>query len=445
MKNHPRILSPIALIVLVSSVSAESSPGANWPAFRGAGDGVTPAKNLPAEWAPDKNIGWKIDLPGYGQSAPVVWGNHVYVTAVSGDNREKGFVLAYDATTGKELWRHEFETTQKAKWGYTISRGAPTPCADANGLYAFFEGGNLIAFTHEGKVRWERSLVTDHGEFKGGHGVGSSPAQTADTLFLLIDHAGPCYLLAVEKATGKTKWKTDRTGKMSWTSPVIAMTGGHPVVVASSNGSVAGYAADTGKEVWRVDDVTGNTIPSASVLGDVVLVGAGANRGGKESAKETKSNCCLSLTSADGKPGITVKWTAKPGLASYATPLAHQGVAYFVNEVGVISGHDLQTGKSLFSERTAGPCWASPIAAGDRVYFFGKNGTTTVLKAGKSFEVIATNKLWTDTPKPKSKTEEKEGSRSSGGDYADPVLYGVAAADSAFFVRTGTSLYRIGK
>jgi len=422
----------LAALVTASAVSAETTK-ANWPAFRGTGDGVTPAANLPLEWAPDKNIAWKADLPGYGQSAPVVWGDTVYLTAVAGDNREKAYLLAIDATTGKEKWRHEFEAAQKAKWSYTISRGAPTPCVDAAGVYAFFEGGNLVARTHDNKPRWERSLVADYGEFKGNHGVGSSPAQTADTLILLIDHAGPCYLLAVEKATGKTKWKTDRVGKMSWTSPVVTTQGGKPVVVASSNGSVAGYAADTGKELWRVDDVAGNTIPSASVLGDVVLVGAGVSRG-KEPAKAAKSNCCLTLTAA----GVAVKWAAKPGLASYATPLAHQGVAYFVNDVGVVTGFDLATGKELFSERTAGPCWASPVAAGDRVYFFGKGGTTTVLKAGKTFDVLATNKLWADMPK--AKAEDKDG---YGG--TAPVLYGIAATDGAFFVRTGPALYRVGK
>jgi outer membrane protein assembly factor BamB len=429
------------LPILISTACLAANPAGSdtWPAFRGTGSGVA-AAGLPTEWTETKNVAWSADLPGYGQSSPVVWEGTVYVTAVTGDNREKGFVLAHDAKTGREKWRHTFEPTQKAKWGGTVSRAAPTPCADAAGVYAFFEGGNLIALDHGSTVRWERSLVADYGEFKGGHGLGSSPAQMADTLFVLVDHGGPCYLLAVDKATGKTKWKADRDGKTSWTSPVVATQGGKPVVVVSSYGTVAGYAADTGAELWKVGGVVGNTLPSASVLGDTVLVGAGVGRG-KEPGRDAKSNFCLKLTADDGKPGYVVVWTAKPGLANYATPLAHGGCAYFVNPVGVLACHDLATGKEHYAERTDGPCWASPIGAGDRVYLFGKNGVTTVVKAGPAFEVIATNRLWAAGAKPAGTAE---GGNPPAGEYADPILYGAAAADGTFFLRTGTRLYRVG-
>jgi len=438
-----------SVVTVLAGFMAAHSAAADWPGFRGTGDGLTAAKNLPTEWSDTKSIGWKLDLPGYGQSAPVVWKDLVYVTAVSGEMREKGYVVAVDAKTGKEKWRHTFEPTQQVKSSFSVSRGAPTPCADADGVYGFFEGGNLLALTHAGKVRWERSLVKDYGEFKGGHGVGSSPCQTADTVYVLIDHGGPCYLLAVEKATGKTKWKADREGKMSWSSPVIAHQGGKPVIVASSNGSVVGYAADTGKELWRLDGVVGNTIPSASVAGDTVLVGAGLGRGGKEPEQGAKSNCCLTLTGGEAKPGYTVRWSAKPGIANYATPLAYEGHAYFVNAVGVLHCFDLKTGKECYAERIDGPCWASPIGAAGRVYFFGKNGVTTVVKAGPTFEIIASNPLWPADSKPKvepaPKTAEEPGRRQTAGEYGDPILYGAAAADGAFFLRTGTTLYRVGK
>lgn len=409
---------------------------ADWSGFRGSGDSVSTAKNLPTEWTETKNISWAIDLPGYGQSSPVVWKETAYVTCVSGEMRDKGYVLAIDLKTGREQWRHTFEPTQKVKSSFSVSRAAPTPCVDADGIYCFFEGGNFFALTHAGKVRWHRSLVTDYGEFKGGHGVGSSPCQTTDTVYVLVDHAGPCYLLAVDKSNGKTRWKTDREGKMSWSSPVIAKMGDRSAVVASSNGSVTAYASETGKELWKLEGVVGNTIPSATVADDQILIGSGTQRGGKEPAKDAKTNCCLTLTRKDGKPGYEIAWSARPGIANYASPLAYEGHAYFVDSTGVLHCYDLATGKERYAERIDGPCWATPVAAGGKVYFFGKNGVTTVVKAGPEFETVASNRLWAADSK--SKEQPK-------GEYGDPVLYGVAVVDGAFLLRTGSKLYRLGK
>lgn len=433
MRPTPALCLALALVTPAAA--------ADWPGFRGTGGSVSTAKNLPAEWSPTDNVGWTLELPGYGQSAPVVWKETAYVTCVSGDQRDKGYVLAVDVATGKERWRHAFEPTQKAKMSATVSRAAPTPCADAGGVYCFFEGGNLVALTHAGKVRWERSLVADYGEFKGGHGVGASPCQTADAVFVLVDHAGPCYLLAVEKATGKTRWKADREGKMSWSSPAVATVGKADVVIASSNGSVAGYAADKGTELWKVSGVVGNTIPSATVAGDRVVVGAGAGRGAPP--KDAKSNFCLTLTGAGGKPGYEVAWTAPTGLANYASPLVYEGNVYFVDSTGVLHCHDLKSGKEHYAERIDGPCWATPVAAGDRVYCFGKDGVTTVVKAGAEFEKVASNRLWEGKAKPKA--DPAKPGDTGGGESGDPILYGVAATDGAFLVRTGTTLYRVGK
>lgn len=429
------MMSTTLLLALLSP----AAPGdGGWPGFRGHGDSAAVGENYPTQWSPTKGVAWKADLAGYGQSAPVVWDGTVYLTAVEGEMRDKGFVLALDAASGKEKWRHTLEPTQKMKSGFTVSRGAPTPCADAKHLYVFFEGGNLLALTHAGKVAWERSLVADYGEFKGGHGIGSSPTQTADTVFVLIDHAGPSYLLAVDKATGKTKWKADRDGKASWTSPTIAKQAGKDVVIASSNGSVAGYDADKGTELWKLAGVVGNTLPSATVVGDAVLIGTGAARG-KEPGKDAKTTCCLTLTETDGKPGYTVRWTGKAGVANYASPVVAGGVAYFVNAVGVLYGYDLASGKELFAERIGSPCWATPVVASGLLYCFGKDGTTTVLKPGPEFTVVETNRLWDATAKPAPKAEGAKGG--PGGEYADPILYGVAATGGSFYVRTGTALY----
>src|SRR5262249_37572556 len=156
---------------------------------------------------------------------------------------------------------------------------------------------------------WSRSLVKDYGEFKGNHGLGSSPAQTDDALILLVDHSGPSYLLAVAKKTGQNLWKTERKSRGSWASPVVAERAGKPEIIVSSNGSVAGYDVASGNLLWELDGLSGNTIPSASVSANLVLVGAGIPKGG-DADGAAKSNCCLKLTDKNGTPGYELVWAA---------------------------------------------------------------------------------------------------------------------------------------
>jgi outer membrane protein assembly factor BamB len=410
-----------------------------WPGFRGLGDGVT-AGDLPLKWSATHNIGWKISLPGYGQSSPVVWKQRVYLTAVDGTQREKGFVLSFDAQNGKELWRYRFEPTQKAKWSNMVSRAAPTPVVDASALYVFFEGGDLLALSHAGKLLWSRSLVKDFGEFQNGHGLGSSLAQTDDAVIALIDHRGPSYLLAVSKQTGKTLWKTERASRSSWTSPVVTSWKGRTVVVVSSTGSVAGYDARDGALLWERDDLAGNTIASANVAGDLIVVGAGLGRMGLDPKKAARSNCCLKMVQKDGRPSVEMCWTAEKVTSSFASPLIHRGHAYFVSEQGVVYCLDIATGAQRFAERIDGPCWASPLGAGEHVYFFGKNGVTTVLRTGRTFQVEAVNRLWDEAAGPPQKDDEKAAG-ATGYESLDPVVYGIAVVDRTIFLRTGTMLY----
>jgi len=439
-------------VLLLLAVSGSLTWASDWPGFRRAGDGVAPDAKLPIKWSDTENLAWKVDLPGYGQSAPIVWNGTVYVTSVDGNNRDKGLITALDAKTGKARWTHTFEPTIKAKMSSYVTRGGPTPCVDSEGVYAFFEGGNLLSVGHDGKVRWERSLVKDYGEFQNNHGLAASPCQTDDTLFVLVDHSGPSYLLAVDKATGKTKWKTDRTSRGSWASPVMATRAGKPEIVVSSGGTIAGYDPATGKQTWELTGLSGNTTGSAAWTGDRLLVGASLGRGGMGDAKAVaKTNCCLELT----PEGYKVAWTAKTAMASFASPVANKTHAYYVNGTGVVVAVDLKTGEEVYSERLPGPSWASPIVSGDYVYFFGKDGITAVVKAGDEFEIVAKNRLGApgaaSTPKEEPKEEpsrDNGGGRQGGGgrgNFSDSIVYGVAASDNAIFIRTGTQLYRVSK
>ena len=448
------------LLALAFTLSAPVGAD-TWPGFRGDGSSRTPAK-LPDSWSPTENLAWRVKTPGYGQSAPVVWKGNVYVTSVEGEQKEKLHVVCFAAADGKRKWAKTFDATQKGKNNPMMSRAAGTPVADADGVYALFESGDLVALSHAGEVRWERHFSTEFGELKNNHGLGSSPAQTDDAVIVLLDHQGPSKLLAVRKGDGKDVWTADRPARSSWTSPIVV----RDQVVVSSSGAVTGYDAGTGKRLWELTGVVGNTIPSPTFDGTAVYVAAGENRMKPDADATSKSNCRIDLTGT--RDGYEVTWRAKKLATGTASPVVHAGHAYFVDKVGFVSCLDAKTGELKYRERLDNQQWATPIASGDRVYFFGKDGTTTILKAGPTHEVLARNRLWSADDFAKRKDDEKKqaaatlpkppaGGKGPGGGPPLPkeeldaarysavgdVVYGAAAVDGTIFLRTGTELFCI--
>jgi outer membrane protein assembly factor BamB len=440
----------LAVVLLGSAlVRAESTAGV-YSGFRGDGTGKTQARDLPLEWSPT-TVAWKADLPGYGQSSPVVLGNTIFLTAIEGPNKEKNLVIALDAATGKRRWLRELPASQTMKASFSVSRAAPTPVVDANGLTVFFESGELARFSLDGEQQWLRSLVKEYGEFKNGHMLGSSLAQTADSVFVLVDHQAPSYLLSVDKKTGKNRWKADRKGRVSWTTPVVVNQGKSQRLVISSGGSVDVYDCETGQQLSSYTEVGNNSVPSAVVQGNRVVIGASDPPRNPDRALTLKSCCCLELQD-DGRLGKKL-WSSERATASFASPLIAGDCVYYINTVGVLYCLDLNTGKEHYAMRTGASCWASPVLAGDRIYLFGKNGITTVVRAGPKFEKLATNLLWEgireESPPKKPEPADKvdlikiKESRQTPPEFLDPIVYGVAMVDGAFFIRTGTALYAV--
>ncbi len=380
---------------------------APWSGFRGDGSSTTSAAELPLTWSPDSGIAWNVALPGYGQSSPVIWGDTVYVTAATGDMKETLIVAAYHLSDGKEKWKQTFPATETEKVSNYISRSAPTPAIDADRLYAFFESGDVFALDHDGKLLWKRQLTKDYGPIQGNHGLGSSAALAEAGLILLVDHSGPSYLLCLDPATGKNRWKTDREPRVSWSSPIVTGSGDQEEILISSNGLVQAVRARDGELLWQQAGLDGNTVASPSVAGNLVIVGS----------SDAAWNVALQR---GAKIENRIAWKAD-ATSSFGSPLVHRGRAYFVNRSGVATAVDLATGKSIWTQRLPGSCWASPVGAGDRIYFFTKDGPTTVMAAeGNEAKVLAENLL------------PEEG-----------IVYGVAVVPGAFVVRLGDRLLKL--
>ncbi len=411
---------PLILLLIISSIPPASPiTTANgktdvWPGFRGAGDSHTAARELPLEWADDKNVAWNAALPGYGQSGPVVWRDKVFLTAVEGATKEKLLVFSHDLEGGRRLWVKEFPATFTMKDANTVSKAAPTPAVDERRVYVFFESGDLFAFDHKGNLQWRRKLAEEYGAYKTNHGLGSSIALTDKAVIALVAHGGPSYLLAVDKRTGRNLWKSDLKSGGGWSSPVVTTHQNKRQILISVSGRVAAYDAANGERLWSVDGLKGNNIPSPSVDPEQSVVVAGSSDKGM--------NVAVKLGGAGDVTASHVLWRAEEATANFCSPLIHQGHVYFVNKVGVAFCLDLKTGEERWRARLGGEVWASPLAAGDRIYFFGVDGKTFVMRAGAKMGQLAVNEL-----------------------TGVERVYGVAAVDRALLLRSGRKLIKLSE
>lgn len=438
----------VMLSVLMTLVLS-ASPDVRWTGFLGADAVPLPAESLPVEWSPDKLSGWKTPLPGHAQSSPVIWDNVAYTISVSGPEKNTYHVFAVALKDGAIQWTKTVESTAPVKNSVYVSRAAPTPVVDADGVYVFFESGDFASWTHAGELRWQRSLTKDYGPFDNEFGLAASPVVWGDRVIQLIDHGGPSYLLAVSKATGETLWKTDRASRRSWSSPRLVTVAGKPQIIISSTGSVDGYDPESGAQLWTFSEVGGNTSTTPIPAGDGrVIISASTARDGENAELAKRSNLLLEVRATESGYEPHVIWRAAEANPSFCSPCVHEGYAYWLNRAGIVYCIDLATGEQKYAKRCPQGGWATPYGCGDHIYIFGKDGLTTVLKAGPEYEVIAENQLWTsdDTYADPDLTPETEGQRQrSAAMLGGRSLYGYAAIPGFLLIRTGDRLYGLRK
>jgi outer membrane protein assembly factor BamB len=420
-----------------------------WPGFLGAAATPIEPASIPLTWSPSQNVAWDASLPGHGQSSPVIWNDRAFVTSVVGENKETCHTVCLSLADGAILWDHQHQSTAPDPNSVYISRAAPTPVVDRNHVFAFFECGDLVALTHDGKQVWTTSLSKLYGRFVNKFGLSSSPVQTDSAVIVLIDDEGPSCLVAISKADGSILWKTDRTSRTSWSSPALLTLAGLPQVIVSSAGTIDSYDPATGKQLWTYADIGGNTATTPLPAGpDSFLVAASPGRSGENSAGAQKSNALIKVTRDGDQWKIEKPWMSSEATPSWASPFVHQGYAYWVNRVGVVYCLNAATGEQKYAQRTKQSCWATPLAIGDRIYFFGKEGATTVLAAGPEFRQLAVNELWNaDTPPSDNgapKTDETSPERKQANAmFSGPTQYAAAAVSGSLLIRVGSHVFCI--
>ena len=435
------LLSCALLTVAASNVSGQ------WSQFRGPnGSGIDSSAGYPVVFSPSKNVVWKTAVP-FGQSSPVLAGGHLYLTANEGD---KLLTICLDATTGRELWRRELRPSTRHKIYKANDPASPSPVADADGVVVFFPDFGLAAYTPDGKDRWTVPL----GPFKSFYGMAASPVVVGDLAILVCDQQTGSFVVAVDRKTGKTRWKKERAGAVDgYATPMVFRPAAGPeqlIVLGSSK--LESYAVDTGQQRWWLpigsNGAMGTIVASGETLFfatlgssepwlptfETVLQKHDTDKDGRVSAQEFAANkewaehfgffdhdadnfisakewatmrsygagehfgaMAVRPGNASGKlDAKAVVWRFQKNVPYIPAPLLYQNVFYMVKDGGIVTELDAGTGQLIKQVRTPnamGEYHASPVAADGKVFLANTEGKVTVLKAGPEGEVLAVNDM----------------------------------------------------
>jgi outer membrane protein assembly factor BamB len=377
------LLAILAALAVPNAATAE-----NWPAWRGPrGDGTSAEAIAPVRWGPQENVRWKTPVGGRGHSSPVVWDDRVFLTTCREEQRER-VLLCLNRTDGKVLWERVVVTAPLEKLHPLNSFASSTPATDGRHVFVTFLADpdvQVACYDFDGRRVWLRSP----GKFASRHGFCSSPALHKDLVIVNCDQDGDGYLVALDRATGAERWRTERPNKTrSYCPPLIVEAGGRTQVVLSGSKCVAAYDPDTGKQLWILDGPT-EQFAASLVSGDNLLfLTAGY------------PTYHLMAIRPDGRGNVTdthVVWhhdKVKPTDAAYVpAPVVRDGLLYVVADTGWASCLDARTGKRLWKERLGRRHSASPVIVGPHVYFPDDTGETWVVKAAAKYELVGRNKL----------------------------------------------------
>lgn len=423
---------PALVAAMIAHVSAATEP--DWPQFRGPrGDGISLAKDVPSTWSETNNLVWKVSVPGRGRSSPVVLGDRIWLTfAIEKNPRRERIgpddmqttehitleVICLDRAEGKIQWRTKlFEVDNPDPVHWFNSWATPTPVVEPDRLYCEFGTfGTACLSPKTGEVLWKTRLPLDHQV-----GPGSSPVVYEKLLVLVRDGRDQQYVTALDKETGQQAWRTERPPinvsspnlKKSFVTPLLVTVAARTQLISPGAHWVVSYEPSTGKEIWRARHGNGFSIGSCPVFSD---------------GKTFFSTGCMKpelwAVRADGEGDVTTThavWRSTKQVPVMSSPVLLGDEVYWTSDDGIANCTDVRTGEVLWQERMNQQHLASPLLAEGRIYFFGKSGKTTVLKAGRQFDKLAENLL--------------EGE----------VVGTPAIVDGTIFLRTDTHLYRIGR
>ncbi|MBN2294657.1 MAG: PQQ-binding-like beta-propeller repeat protein [Pirellulales bacterium] len=422
----------VQLLIVSLPVRAE-----NWPGWRGPrGDGTSLEKGIPTQWdgPTGKNIAWKTPIPGAGHASPIVWGDRVFVVSAMKDTGDR-MLFCIDRRGGKILWRRCVLQAPMEKKHRLNSHASGTPVTDGHLVYVAFldtemttgkkpsKSGKMYvaAYDFDGNRKWQARP----GVFSSIHGFCTSPLIYENLLILNGDHDGDGYLVALDRATGKTVWKTPRPNNTrSYCPPLVREIDGRVQMVLSGSLCVASYDPRDGRELWIMDGPTEQFVASPVYNGKYIFITAGF------------PTWHILAIKPDGKGKIgdeKIVWRTEKGCAYVPSPIVADGKPgkecpdgkgrYFLiaSDQGIGSCFEAATGKRYWMERLGKHYSASTVSADGLVHFLSDQGITKIIRPGEKFDLVAENHLGEDC-------------------YASPAI-----SQGRIFIRGERNLYCIGK
>lgn len=380
----------------------------DWPQFRGpTGQGHSDERGLPLTWSENKNVKWKTAIPGKGWSSPVIQGDRIWLTTATEEGKSLR-AIAVDRNSGAILLNLElFRLKSLAKISPKNSYASPTPVLEGERVYLHFGANGTACITQAGEVVWKTRLDYDNGE----HGSGGSPVIYDNLLIVSCDGLEAQFVVALDKATGKVRWKKAREGYQAYTTPLIVTPASGDQVISPGAFRAIAYEPRTGKEIWQVKYGEGfSNVPRPVSGAGLVFICTGF---------QEPSLLALRL---DGRGDVTkshVAWTLKRGVPFTPSPLLVGDELYLISDNGIATCLDAKTGNPYWQVRIGGNHSASPIFADGRIYFLSEEGESTVIAPGKQFKALARNQLDGQT------------------------LASMAVSGGSIFVRSQTHLYRL--
>jgi len=388
----------------------------DWPYWRGPrADGMA-VGDAPLHWSETRNVRWKTDIPGLGNSSPVLWGDQIFLTTAiktgspakpvsqaadstgvrrgfgggSGPQVEHDFaVLCLDRKSGKVLWQRT-ATTAIPHEGFHSTYGSfasNSPVTDGRHVYAFFGSRGMFCYDLKGNLVWRKDFGVQM-RMRMAFGEGVAPVLAGDKLIFVFDHEGDSFVAALDKATGKEIWRTARDEKSNWSAPLVLDFKGRKQVVVSASNKVRSYDPDTGKMIWECGGLGLNTIPQPVRQDDLVFVMSGyrnpmlmAIRLGREG----------DLTGSDA-----VVWSQAKGNSYTPSPVIADNRLYVLTDNGMVSCYNARTGEPYYHQARLPKTYSyksSPVGANGKLYLASENEDVVVLRMGEKFEVLATNTM----------------------------------------------------
>ena len=376
------------LAVLALAMGNLAAHAENWPGWRGPrGDGTSADANPPLHWdgATNQNIAWKVELPFGGHSSPVVWDDRIFVTGAD-EATARRMLMAIDRRSGAKLWTVGVEEAPLEKKHKLNSWASGTPATDGKLVYVTFldEKEMLVAaYDLEGRQKWK----VNPGSFSSVHGYCSCPILFENMVIVNGDHDGDAYLVALDRETGATIWKTPRENKTrSYCTPIIRDLAGRTQMILSGSKCVASYDPRSGKRHWVLDGPTEQFVASPVENKGLIFITGGF---------PDKHILAIDPSGSDQITETThVKWHhLNKGVSYVPSPVASRDYFFCVSDGGVASCYDASTGQVHWQERLGRHHSSSLVAAGDYIYFLDDDGITHVLNSSASFEVLASNSL----------------------------------------------------